>query len=71
MHVSSNSGRNILTKILENTLEEVEKKLLEEESQIAKPEVLPNPSLALAIRNLEPPKKEETLIFYFMLEFED
>ena len=32
LHVSANSGRNILTKILENTPKEVEKKPLEEES---------------------------------------
>ena len=32
LHVSTNSGRNILTKILENTPKEVEKKPLEEES---------------------------------------
>ena len=34
LHVSANSGRSILEKILENTHEEVEKKLLEEEPQI-------------------------------------
>ena len=32
LHVSANAGRSILTKILENILEEVEEKLLEEES---------------------------------------
>jgi hypothetical protein len=32
LHVSANSGRSILTKILENIPEEVEKKPLEEES---------------------------------------
>ena len=32
LHVSANLGRSILTKILENTPEEVEKKPLEEES---------------------------------------
>ena len=32
LHVSTNSGRSILTKILENTPKEVEKKPLEEES---------------------------------------
>ena len=32
LHVSTNSRRSILTKILENTPEEVEKKPLEEES---------------------------------------
>jgi hypothetical protein len=46
LHVSTNSGRSILTKILENTPEEVEKKPLEEESHIAEPESLANPSQA-------------------------
>ena len=32
LHVSTNMGRSILTKILENIPEEVEEKLLEEES---------------------------------------
>jgi hypothetical protein len=32
LHISSNSGRSILTKILENIPEEVEEKPLEEES---------------------------------------
>ena len=32
LHVSANSGRTIITKILENTPEGVEKKALEEES---------------------------------------
>ena len=71
MHVSANSGWSILTKILENTPKEVEKKPLEEESQIAKPESLPNPSPTLAIPNPEPPEKEETPILDFKLEFED
>jgi hypothetical protein len=64
-------GRSILTKILENTPEEVEKKPLEEESHKAEPELLPNPSLASTIPNPEPLEKEETLILDFMLEFED
>jgi hypothetical protein len=62
LHVFTNSGRSILTKILENTTEEVEEKPLEEESQIAKPESLPDPSPTSAILDPEPPKKEETLI---------
>jgi hypothetical protein len=45
--------------------------LLEEESQIAKPESLPEPSQTSAIPDLEPPKKEKTLISDFILEFED
>ena len=71
MHVSTNAGRSILTKILENILEEVEEKPLEEESQIAEPESLPDPSPTSAIPNPEPPKKEEIPISDFMLEFED
>jgi len=43
LHVSANLGRSILTKILENTPKEVEKKPLEEKSQIAEPESLPDP----------------------------
>ena len=61
-HVSANSRRSILTKILENTPKEVEKKLLEEESPIAKPELWFNPSPTLAILNPKPPEKEETPI---------
>jgi hypothetical protein len=49
----------------------VVKKPLEEEPQIAEPELLPNPSPTSAIPNPEPPKKEETPISDFMLEFED
>jgi hypothetical protein len=71
LHISANSGRSILTKILENTPKEVEKKSLEQETQIAKPELLPNPSPASAISNPEPPEEEETSISDFMLEFED
>ena len=57
LHVSINSGRSILTKILENTPEEVEKKPLEEEPQIYEPELLPNPSPTSAIPNPKPPEK--------------
>jgi len=71
LHVFANSGRSILTKILESTPEEVEKKPLEEESQIAKPEPLHNPSLTSSIPNPKPLEKEETPILDFMLEFED
>jgi hypothetical protein len=45
--------------------------LLEEESQIAKPESLPEPSQTSAIPDPEPPEKEKTPISDFMLEFED
>ena len=73
LHVSANSRRSILNKVLENTPspKEVEEKLLEEESHIAKPESLPNSSPTSAIPNPEPPEKEETPILDFMLEFED
>ena len=54
-----------------NTPQEVEKKPLEEESQIAEPELLSNKSPTSAIPNPEPLKKEETPILDFMLEFED
>ena len=71
MHVSSNTGRSILTTILEDAPKEVEEKLLEEESQIAKFESIENPSPTSAILDPEPPEKEETPISDFMLEFED
>jgi hypothetical protein len=70
MHVSTKKGRSILIKILQDLPEEREK-LLEEESQLAKPESIPEPSPTLAISDLEPPEKEKTLISDFMLEFED
>ena len=71
MHVSANSRRRILTKILENIPKEVEEKPLEEESQIAKPKRLPNPSPTSAVLNPKLLEKEETPISDFMLEFED
>ena len=57
--------------ILENIHEELEEKPLEEESQIAELESLPDPSPTSAVSNPEPPEKEETPISDFMLEFED
>ena len=57
LYVSANSGRSILTKILENTPEEVEKKPLEEGSQIAELELLSNPSPTSAILNPKPLEK--------------
>jgi hypothetical protein len=47
--------------------------LLEEETKIAEPEILLEPSQPLALVILDPelPKKEETLISDFMLKFED
>ena len=58
-------------KILENIPEEVEEKPLEEESQIAEPEHLPDPSPTSAVLDPKPPEKEEIPILDFMLEFED
>jgi hypothetical protein len=57
-------------KILPDLPEEREK-LLEEESQVAKSESLPEPSPTSAIPDPEPPKKEKTLILDFMHEFKD
>ena len=71
LHVSSNMGRRILTKILEDAPEEVEEKPLEEESQIAESESIENPSPTSAILDPEPLEKEETPISDFMLKFED
>jgi hypothetical protein len=70
MHIFTEKGRSILTKILADLPEEREK-LLEEESQLAKPEFLPEPSPTLAIPDPEQPEKEETLISDFIFEFED
>jgi hypothetical protein len=67
LYVSASSGRSILTKILEDIPKEVEEKLLEEESQIAKLESLLDSSPTSAIPDPEPPKKEEILISDFML----
>jgi hypothetical protein len=69
MHVFAKKGRSILMKILQDLPEEREK-LLEKESQLAEPESLTEPSTS-AILDPEPPKKEETLISDFMLEFKD
>jgi hypothetical protein len=71
LHVSASLERNILMKILENIPEEVEEKPLEEESQIAELESLPDQSQVLAAPDPEPLEKEETLISDFMLEIED
>ena len=71
MHVSANTRRRILIKILEDAPKEVEEKPLEEESQIAEPESIENPSPTSPILDPEPPEKEKTPILDFMLEFED
>jgi predicted nucleotidyltransferase len=72
MHITTEHAKDILMKIIDNLPEENEK-LLEEETKIAKPKILPDPSqpLALDILDLEPPKEEETPISDFMLEFDD
>jgi hypothetical protein len=70
MHVFAEKGRSILKKILQNLPKEREK-LLEEESQIAESESLLELSSTSAILDPELPKKEETPILDFMLEFED
>ena len=67
LHVSANTGRSILTKILEDAPKEVEEKPLEEESQIAKSESKENPSPTSAILDPEAPKKEETPIWILCL----
>jgi hypothetical protein len=71
LHVSTNAGRSILTKILEDVPKEAEEKSLEEESQRVEPESLLDPSPTLAILDPEPPKKKETPILDFMLKLED
>jgi hypothetical protein len=58
MHVSTGQGRSILTKILADLPKEREK-LLEEESQLAEPESLPESSPTSAILDLEPPKRRK------------
>jgi hypothetical protein len=64
-------GKNHSYKILENIPEEVEEKPLEEESQIAEPKSLPDQSPTPVIPDPKPPKKKETPILDFMLEFKD
>ena len=59
LHVSANTWRSILTKILEDAPKEVEEKPLEEESQTAKSESIENPSPISAILDPEPPEKEK------------
>jgi hypothetical protein len=72
MHITAEYAKDTLLKIVDNLPEDNEK-LLEEETKIAKPKILPDPSqhLALAILDPEPPKEEKTLILDLMLEFED
>jgi hypothetical protein len=65
-------ARKILDQILADKLKELPKENpLKEEFQIAKPESLSNPPQSLAISISEPPKREETPLFDFMLYFED
>jgi hypothetical protein len=72
IHITAEHAKDILMKIVDNLPEENEK-LLEEETKIAKPEILPEPCqpLVLAILDPEPPKEEETIISDFILEFKD
>jgi hypothetical protein len=56
MHISAEKGRSILTKILADLSKEREK-LLEEESQLAEPKSLPEPSLTSAIPDPKPSEK--------------
>jgi hypothetical protein len=74
MHITIEHAKDVLMKIVDNLPEENEK-LLEEETKIAEPEILPEPSqplaIAIAILDPEPPKEEKTPISDFMLEFED
>jgi hypothetical protein len=72
MHITVEHAKDILMKIIDNLAAEIEK-LLEEETKIAEPEILPKPSqpLALAILVPEPLKEEETPILDFMLKFKD
>jgi hypothetical protein len=69
MHITTEHAKDILMKIIDNLPEENEK-LLEEETKIVEPKILPEPSqpLALAILDPKPPKEEETSISDFMLE---
>jgi hypothetical protein len=72
IYIIAEHAKDILMKIVDNLPEENEK-LLEEETKIAEPEILPELSqpLALAIQDPKPPNEEETLNLDFMLEFED
>jgi hypothetical protein len=70
LHISTKKARKILDKILvDKPKEPLEENSLEEESQIAEPELLPYPSQTSVIPISEPPKKEETPILDFMLEY--
>jgi hypothetical protein len=72
LHLSASKARKILDQILADKLEEPpEENPLEEESQIAEPKSLLNPLQTSAIPIFEPPKKEETSLLDFMLNFEN
>jgi hypothetical protein len=71
LHISTTKARKILDKILVDKEEPSKEDPLEEESQIAKPEYLPNPLQTSFIPISEPPKKEETPISDFILDFDD
>jgi hypothetical protein len=71
LHLSASKARKILDQILADKLEEpLEEYPLEEESQIAEPESLPNPPQPSTITISEPPKKAKTPLFDFMLDIE-
>jgi hypothetical protein len=72
MHITAEHAKTILMNIL-NDLSEEREELLEEETQIAEPELLPEPSQPLAILEPELPQEEEegTPLSDFMLDFED
>jgi hypothetical protein len=72
LHLLAPKARKILDQILADKPKEPPKEdPLEEESQIAELESLPNPPQPSAILISEPPQKEETPLLNFMLDFED
>jgi hypothetical protein len=72
LHISATKARKILDKILADKPEEPSKENpLEEESQITEPKLLSYPPQTSAIPISELPKKEETPILDFILDFKD
>jgi hypothetical protein len=72
LHISATKARKILDKILaDKPKEPPEENPLEEESQIAESKLLSYPPQTSAIPIFELPKKEETPISNFILDFED
>jgi hypothetical protein len=68
LHISTTKARKILDKILADK-EPLEEDPLEEESQIAKPEYLPNPLQTSAIPIFEPSEKGENSNFRLHARF--